>query len=72
MKLGCPLSFFFTGKLEKYFFSRCIKRQKKNFYNNDKILTLIFDVIWDKKEIIKNYLDIDSKLFLEEFPSKKV
>ena len=72
MKLGCPLSFLFTGKLEKYFFSRCIKRQKKNFYNNDKILTLMFDEIWDKKEIIKNYLDINSKLFLEEFPSKKV
>tara|TARA_B100000989_G_scaffold24683_1_gene15984 strand:+ start:1389 stop:1937 length:549 start_codon:yes stop_codon:yes gene_type:complete len=72
MKLGCPLSFFFTGRLEKYFFSKCIKRQKKNFYNNDKILTLMFDEIWDKKESIKNYLDIDSKLFLEEFPSKKI
>jgi|TARA_B110000037_G_C16914828_1_gene421820 hypothetical protein len=71
VKLGCPLCFFFTGKLEKFFFKRCIKRQINNFKDNSEVFCLEFDNIWKEKNKIKNFLKIDSPNFIKNFPSKK-
>ena len=68
VKLGCPLCYLLKGKLEKYFFERCIKKQIVNFKNKHNVMTLEFDDIWKKKEEIKNFLEIDSNNFIKNFP----
>ena len=70
VKLGCPLCFFLSGKIEKFFFKKCIKRQINNFKGKNSVLALKFDNIWKEKYKIKNFLKIDSHKFIKNFPAK--
>lgn len=70
VKLGCPLCYLFRGTIE-YFFKLCIDKQIKNFKNKENVFTLNFDNIWEKKEELKKFLDVEHSDFIKNFPVKR-
>lgn len=71
VKLGCPLCYIFWGTIEKFFFRLCIKKQINSFKNRKNVYLLHFDNIWESKEDLKNFLEIDNYDFIKNFPKKK-
>lgn len=72
VKLGCPFCFLLRGRLEKFFFKKCINKQIKSFKNKHNVFVLEFDQIWEKKEQLKNFLEIQNDKFIQNFPLKKI
>lgn len=72
VKLGCPLCYLLRGKLEFFFFKLCIDRQINSFKGKQNVYLLKFDQIWEKKEELKNFLEIKNDNFVKNFPTKKI
>ncbi len=70
VKLGCPFCYLLRGRLERFFFKICIDKQIKSFKDKDNVFVLEFDEIWEKKEQLKKFLEIENNNFIENFPLK--
>ena len=71
VKLGCPLCYLLSNKIERFFFRFCINKQINNFKNKKNVFILNFDNIWENKEEIKEFLQIEDSDFVKNFPPKK-
>ena len=49
-----------------------VNKQIKSFKNKHNVFVLEFDQIWEKKEQLKNFLEIQNDKFIQNFPLKKI
>ena len=71
VKLGCPLCYLLRGSIERFFFKFCINKQIKEFRSKKNVYALKFENIWENKEELKRFLEIDNNDFVKNFPLKK-
>ena len=70
VKLGCPLCYLFRGAVEKFFFKICIDKQIKEFKEKKNVYALKFENLWENKEELKKFLEIENNDFIKNFPPK--
>lgn len=71
VKLGCPLCYLLRGSIEKFFFKLCISKQIKEFRSKKNVYVLKFENMWENKEELKKFLEIENNNFIKNFPLKK-
>ena len=70
VKLGCPLCYLLRGAVEKFFFKICIDKQITEFKEKKNVYALEFENIWENKEELKKFLEIENNDFIKNFPPK--